>query len=44
MTEMCQYNYGKCTAPATECIHWMGTFCELDVNNIAEVNESGDKI
>lgn len=42
MTEMCQYNYGKCTAPATECIHWMGTFCELDVNNIADVNESGD--
>ena len=34
MTEMCQYNYGKCTAPATECIHWMGTFCELDVNNL----------
>ena len=26
----CEYEHGRCTAPDTECIHWMGTFCELD--------------
>lgn len=26
----CEYGHGRCTAPDTECIHWMGTFCELD--------------
>lgn len=28
---LCEYGYGRCTAPNTECSHWMGTFCELDV-------------
>ena len=26
----CNYEHGRCTAPDTECIHWMGTFCEVD--------------
>lgn len=26
----CECGHGRCTAPDTECIHWMGTFCELD--------------
>lgn len=26
----CEYEHGRCTAPDTKCIHWMGTFCELD--------------
>lgn len=26
----CNYEYKRCTAPDTECIHWMGTFCEMD--------------
>lgn len=26
----CEYGHGRCIAPDTECIHWMGTFCELD--------------
>lgn len=26
----CEYGHGRCTAPDTWCIHWMGTFCELD--------------
>lgn len=28
---LCEHGYGRCTAPNTECSHWMGTFCELDV-------------
>lgn len=28
---MCEYGHGYCKAPDTECIHWMGTFCELDM-------------
>lgn len=27
---MCEYWYGRCTAPDTRCPHWIGTFCELD--------------
>jgi len=26
----CIYGHGCCTAPDTKCIHWAGTFCELD--------------
>lgn len=26
----CEYGHGRCTAPDTKCIHWMGTFCEMD--------------
>lgn len=26
----CEYGHGRCTAPETKCIHWQGTFCELD--------------
>ena len=42
MTETCSYNHGKCTAPETDCIHWISTFCELDVNDATEDNENGD--
>lgn len=28
----CEYGHGRCTAPDTECIHWMGTFCEYNVD------------
>ena len=27
---VCEYGHGPCTAPDTKCIHWQGTFCELD--------------
>lgn len=30
----CNYEHGRCTAPDTECIHWMGTFCEMDATVI----------
>lgn len=26
----CEYGHGRCIAPDTKCIHWMGIFCELD--------------
>lgn len=26
----CNYEHGHCTAPDTGCIHWIGTFCEMD--------------
>lgn len=35
---MYPYSHGRCNAPDTMCIHWMGTFCELD----AEVNQNGN--
>lgn len=27
---MCDWGHGWCTAPETNCPHWIGTFCELD--------------
>lgn len=27
----CEYGHGKCKAPDTQCPHWQGTFCELDM-------------
>lgn len=42
MAEMCPYNHGKCVAPATDCIHWVGIFCELDVNNATEDDYNGN--
>lgn len=27
---MCEWGYGLCTAPNTDCPHWIGTYCELD--------------
>lgn len=32
----CEYGHGDCTAPDTKCIHWMGTFCELDIAEAVE--------
>lgn len=26
----CEYGYGLCKAPNTQCPHWQGIFCELD--------------
>ena len=32
---MCKYiPCYYCTAPDTKCCHWMGTFCELDEEDI----------
>lgn len=32
---MCEYIHGYyCTAPDTECPHWIGTFCEFDEEQI----------
>ncbi len=25
------YGYSSCTAPNTQCPHWQGTFCDLDI-------------
>lgn len=30
---MCEYGYGRCTAPDTTCPHWIGMICELDETN-----------
>ena len=27
---MCEWGHGLCTAPNTDCPHWIGTYCELD--------------
>lgn len=27
---MCKWGYGRCTAPDTDCPHWIGCICELD--------------
>lgn len=32
----CNYGHGRCTAPDTECTHWMGTFCELEATIIVK--------
>ena len=28
---MCPYGFGICFAPGGNCPHWVGTFCELDL-------------
>lgn len=28
----CDHGHGSCTAPDTDCPHWQGTFCELDLS------------
>lgn len=33
---MCPYDHGICKAPDTICPHWMGTFCELDMQGARE--------
>lgn len=30
MDNICEYGYGLCTAPDTQCPYWQDTFCELD--------------
>lgn len=27
----CEHGYGPCIAPNTQCPHWQGTFCDLDI-------------
>lgn len=33
---MCKWGHGICTAPDTICPHWIGTFCELDAEEVKE--------
>ena len=42
MSISCEYGYGLCTAPDTQCPHWQGTFCEL--NMMSRVIDSFDKV
>lgn len=37
MSTRCNYGYGYCTAPDTNCPHWQGTFCELDYNRVGKI-------
>ena len=37
----CGYGHGECKAPDTQCPHWQGTFCELDM--MAKVIDKFDK-
>lgn len=30
---MCEYGHGRCIDTDTRCLHWIGTFCELDEAN-----------
>lgn len=30
MSNRCEWGYGMCTAPDTDCQFWHGTFCEID--------------
>ncbi len=30
---VCEYMGVRCTAPDTICPYWMGTYCELDVED-----------
>ena len=30
--------FGPCTAPDTNCPHWQGTFCEIDVEKERQEN------
>lgn len=34
-TNLCEWGHDICTAPNTQCPHWQGTFCELDLLNQA---------
>lgn len=31
---LCDYGYGYCAAPDIICLHWQGTFCELDLSMV----------
>lgn len=44
--ENCEYGHGRCTAPDTKCIHWMGIFCELDAveHKIEKYNQAVNEI
>ena len=41
---VCEHDRGICHAPNTDCPHWMGTFCELDIELDVYYNESTDYI
>ena len=34
----CEYGYGPCIAPDTQCPHWQGTFCDLDNAKAQHIN------
>ena len=38
----CGYGHGECKTPETQCPHWHGTFCELDM--MTRVIDSFDKV
>ena len=38
----CGYGHGECKTPETQCPHWKGTFCELDM--MTRVIDSFDKV
>lgn len=38
----CEYGHGVCKAPEGNCLHWQGTFCELDM--MTRVIDSFDKV
>ena len=38
----CGYGHGECKAPDTQCPHWKGTFCELDM--MTRVIDKFDKV
>ena len=40
---MCKWGHGRCTAPDTQCPHWIGTFCELDITWERCENENNKK-
>ena len=34
----CEYGYGPCTAPDTQCPHWKGIFCDLENAKAQHIN------
>lgn len=40
----CEWGYGLCTAPDTNCPHWIGICCELDEAFILEYPWLNNKI
>lgn len=39
----CPYEHGRCKAPSTDCPHWQGTFCELDIWAVGIWKPKGDE-
>lgn len=41
---MCDWGWGICDAPDTQCPHWIGTFCELDQAYYSEIGWVFDEL